>query len=251
LLHGGGLDSAGLSWKHVLPELAADYRVYAPDWPGYGESDLPDGPVSVAYYVGVLGRFLDALDLESASLVGISMGGGAALGFAIQTPDRVDRLVAVDSYGLGGTIPGGPLGYYFVRMRRVTDLTWRLLASSRRATALALRAVVAPGNLSPALVTDVQAELDRRDAGRAWNAFQQNEVGRRGLRTNYLDDLSDLDVETLLVHGERDSLVSVSWAVRAHALLPQSSLRVLGDCGHWPPRERPETFVRVVREFLG
>lgn len=250
LLHGGGLDSAALSWRDALPALAADRTVYAPDWPGYGESDPPDGSPSVAYYADVLGRFLDALDLDRVSLVGISMGGGVALGFALDHPSRVERLVAVDSLGLGSRSPGGPLGAMFVRLPVVNGLPFAAMAQSRWLTAQTLREIVAPENLTADLVDEALTELRRPRAAEAWTAFQRNEVGFDGLETDYTDRLADLRPPTLFVHGEDDPLIPVSWSVRAASLAPDAEVRVIPDCGHWPPRERPEEFAEAVRAFL-
>lgn len=250
LFHGGGLDSTALSWKYVLPALAAERTVYAPDWPGYGESDSPDGPPSVEYYVSILGRFLDALELDRVLLVGISMGGAAALGFALQHPEQVERLVAVDSYGLGKRIPGGPLGAAFVGVPSLTEATFAAMGHSRWAAKQAVAAVVPRENLTPELVDDALAELRRPRAGNAWAAFQREEVGFDGLQTDFTDRLSDLRVPTLFVHGEEDPLIPVDWSVRARTLAPEASIKVLADCGHWPPREKPDEFVAAVREFL-
>ena len=250
LLHGGGVDAAAFSWKRTLPALADEFRVYAPDWPGYGESGPPTRRATVEYYVDVLGDFLDELDLPAASVVGISMGGGVALGFALSRPDRVRRLVLVDSYGLGGAVPGGALSAALAGTPGAISVIWELLGRSRRLTALAVRAAVDPRNLTSELVDDAHAEVRRPDAGRAWAAFQRAEVGRHGLHTNYLDRLPDLAVPTLLVHGERDSFVPVEWATRAAALIPDAEVRVFADCGHVPPRERPDAFVAAVGKFL-
>ncbi|WP_266077583.1 alpha/beta fold hydrolase [Haladaptatus caseinilyticus] len=246
LLHGGGFDSAGLSWKHTIPALADDFRVIAPDLPGYGGSDPPDASVSMEYYVSVLGRFLDAVAIDTTALIGISMGGGIALGFALDDPDRVSKLVLVDSYGLGGTVPGGPLGYAFTRLG-LTGLTFSLLSRSRTMTALALRSVI-EGKPDDVLVSEAFAGLRRHD-GTTWDAFQKNEVGPWGLRTNYIGRLPDLAVPTLVVHGEHDPIVPVSWAVRAGTLIPDVKARLIPNCGHMPPREKPTEFNELVREF--
>ncbi len=107
LLHGGGYDSAALSYGRSIGPLSRRHRVFAPDWPGYGRSDKPKVRYSTEYYVGFLGRLMDVLGLERVSLVGISMGGAIALGFRLRSPDRVERLVLVDSHGLGGEVPRG------------------------------------------------------------------------------------------------------------------------------------------------
>ncbi|MFC7137082.1 alpha/beta fold hydrolase [Halobaculum litoreum] len=251
LLHGGGLDEAALSWRETFPALADVRPVYALDWPGYGGSDRPDAPYSIPYYRDTLAGFLDAVGLDRVALVGVSMGGGAALGYTLDAPDRVDRLVLVDSYGLGGRIPGGPLGYLFTRLPFVTDLAWAALRRSRLLLWVALRGIVGSGDaVTPALLDDAVRAVRRGDAGRSFTAFQRSEVGPTGLRTNYVDRLPDLTVPTLVVHGEADPLVPVAWAVRAGTLIPDATTRVLPDCGHWPPRECPDRFLELVEEFL-
>ena len=251
LLHGGGLDEAAVSWRETLPALARDHTVYAPDWPGYGESGRPDAPYSIPYYRDALGGFLDALGLDRVALVGVSMGGGAALAYALDRPDRVRRLVLVDSYGLGGRIPGGYLGYVFTRIPFLARVVWAALRRNRVLLRLMLRGIVAGGDaVPPALVDDAARAVRRDDAGRSFTTFQRNEVGPTGLRSNYVDRLPDLSVPTLVVHGEADPLVPVAWAVRAGTLVPDATVRVLPDCGHWPPRERPERFVDLVAAFL-
>src|SRR3712207_2289135 len=91
LLHGGGYDSAYLSYKPSIGPISQYYRVFAPDWPGYGESDKPKVRYSTGYYVDFLGQLMDALGLEKASLVGISMGGAISLGFGLRWPQRVEK----------------------------------------------------------------------------------------------------------------------------------------------------------------
>jgi pimeloyl-ACP methyl ester carboxylesterase len=122
LLHGGGIDSAAFSYRHTIGALAGDHRVFAPDWPGYGESDKPDIDYTMSFYVGFLKKLMDSLGFERVSLVGISLGGGAALGFALDFPERVEKLVLVDSNGLGGDVPWGRLGYLLVHAPLVNTM---------------------------------------------------------------------------------------------------------------------------------
>jgi len=110
LLHGGGIDSADFTYRFAIGPLSQEHRVFAPDWPGFGRIDKPQVEYTVPFFIDFLGRLLDALGLERTSLVGLSMGGAAALGFALRSPDRVEKLVLVDSYGLGGNVPWGRLG---------------------------------------------------------------------------------------------------------------------------------------------
>src|SRR6266700_7183242 len=93
LLHGGGIDSALISWGAIIGQLAAQHRVFAPDLPGYGESATPDIAYTLDYYVHFLEHFMDTLNLERACLIGLSLGGGIALNFTLRSPLRVEKLV--------------------------------------------------------------------------------------------------------------------------------------------------------------
>jgi len=99
LLHG---DSASaLDWSWVLPKLGATHQVYAPDFPGFGESAKPNRDYSLEFFKQFLGDFLDALGIERAVLVGNSLGGLISLRFALSHPEQVAALILVDSSGLG------------------------------------------------------------------------------------------------------------------------------------------------------
>jgi pimeloyl-ACP methyl ester carboxylesterase len=252
LVHGGGIDSAAVSWKETFPALADSYRVYALDLPGYGKSDpVPaDAVPDVAYYVDVLGRFYEELNPLETTLVGISMGGAVALGYTLDTPARVSRLVLVDSYGLGEEIPGGTLGAALVRVPFLLEATWWAMRRSRRLTRRALRAVVHPDNFEEELLEEGYSELQRPHAADAYRRFQRAEVGWGGLRTNYADRMDELPVPTLFVHGEDDPLVPADWAKRASDAAPVADRFFLTDCGHWPPRECPEAFVARLEAWL-
>jgi pimeloyl-ACP methyl ester carboxylesterase len=251
LLHGGGLDSAAVSWREALPALADGYQVFAPDLPGYGESDSPEAPYSIEYFTHTLSGFMDALNIAHASLVGISMGGGIAISYALAHPDRVDRLVAVDSYGLTSEVPGGKLGYLVVRLPQFRRLTYGALRRSRRLTRASVRRMVgSPDVVTPGMVVEIEREAKREDAGRAFNRFQRAEIGWQGLNTEFTDRLDELSVPTLFVHGTEDTLVPVEASIRAATLVPEAKLEIMDGVGHWPPRERPEEFVAVVRDFL-
>lgn len=251
LLHGGGTDSAALSWKEAIPALAASHRVYAPDWPGFGDSDKPDIPYSMETFINCLGGLMDALGLTRASLVGISLGGGVALGYTLRSPERVDRLVLVDSYGLQDKAPFPLLSYLFVRMPFVNELTWALMASSREMVRWTLRQMFHdPSRVSEELVDEAYQLMRQPGVGRAWRSLQRSEITPRGVRTVYLDRLGEITAPTLILHGAQDVLVPVACAKEAHARIKGSVFHLVEGSGHWLPREKPEEFNRLVAEFL-
>ncbi|WP_435347298.1 alpha/beta fold hydrolase [Haloarchaeobius sp. HRN-SO-5] len=251
LLHGGGVDDADLSWLHTIETLAEEYQVYAPDWPGYGESD-PVAEPSIGTYRRVLDDFVDEVGLNSFALVGISMGGAVAIDFALDDPGRVDALGLVDSYGLGGSVPGGSMLYALANIPGMNATGWSMVGSSRLAAAMGLGNVVYDSStLDEGFVDAVHERANETDAGRAFTAFQRNEIGPSGqVATNYADSLDDLSMPTLLVHGEADPLFPVRWARRAADRIPDAELDVFEECGHWPTREFPEKFDSTLDSFL-
>jgi pimeloyl-ACP methyl ester carboxylesterase len=254
LLHGGGVDAADFSFHATIPVLAERFQVLAPDWPGYGESASPSPGWAFADYVAFLGRFLDALHIERASLVGLSLGGGVALGFALDRPERVERLVLADSYGLGRELLGGAASYLFVHSP-LNELSWSILRACGRNRSLArwtLRAALPchPERATEDLVDAFIRLVRRPDAGASWRDFQRSETRWLRYRTDLSDRLSELRMPTLLVHGERDPAVPVDWSKRAQARIAGSRLAIIPESGHVTPLEQPEAFNRVVRPFL-
>src|SRR5882757_4110083 len=99
LLHGIG-DNAD-TWRGLIPALARDYTVIAPDFLGHGRSDRPRADYSIAAYACGMRDLLSVLDVEQATIIGHSLGGGVAMQFAYQFPERCQRLVLVSTGGVG------------------------------------------------------------------------------------------------------------------------------------------------------
>ena len=251
LLHGGGFDSADFSYRYAIEPLSRLRPVLAIDWPGFGASDTPNLRYDLAYYARFLERLMDSLKIQRAALVGTSMGGGAALSFALRSPERVDKLVLVASYGLGKDVPYGRLGYFLVHAPLAAALVYETMRRSRRSLRWGLRRIIYdPRVVGDGLVEEARRLLNQPASGRAFHSFRKSEVGWDGLKTDLSYRLGELAAPTLLVHGDRDRVMPVEWAQRAHERLPDSELHVLRGCGHWPPRECPEEFNQVIVNFL-
>ena len=230
LLHGGGGDCR--QWGPSLPALAENYRVYAPDLPGFGQSPNPRDDWSVINFVRFVEDFVQALGLEAVRVVGHSLGGGVALGFAIHFPQRLERLVLVNSLGLSRGIAfwtrllSGALGMKWGQRTVAEALRWK---QRRRGLGQDLGASVAERQLY----------------------LVQHILGLRGQRLTFSPRLAEVRVPTLIVWGDRDPYLPVAQARRAHQLIPGSRLEVFPRCGHAPFRERPGEFHRLLRDFLG
>ncbi|MEH2536061.1 pimeloyl-ACP methyl ester carboxylesterase [Bradyrhizobium sp. AZCC 1588] len=252
LLHGSAFDAAGVSFASAISALATGCRVFAPDLPGFGDSDPMPGGWGFADYSAFLSPLMAELGLQRASLAGVSMGGGIALGFALEAPERVERLVLIDSACLDDALPGGRATWFGVHVPGLSALQWRILASNRRLTGWALRRATPhrPEQVTPMLLDRVMRLLRKPGAAAALRDWERREVGWRGLRTSYVDRLPALTVSTLILHGADDPLLPVAIAERAHRLIPNARLEVIPDCGHLAPLDQPAAVSRALSEFL-
>jgi len=251
LLHGGGADSATLSWALTIEALAQQHRVYAPDLPGYGDSDRPDIVYTTNYYLKFVCDLLDVLGLARASVAGLSMGGGIALGLALNYPDRVDKLIPVDSYGLQSHVAIHKLSYLVVWTPGMNEMTWALLRRSRWMARYSMRSILHnPGALTADLFDELMREAHKPHAGRAFHSYQKDELHWNDLQTCFMPRLSEISAPTLIIHGAQDSLVPLAVAQQASQLIPQCQLHVIDQCSHWPQRDNPAEFNHVIAEFL-
>ena len=251
LIHGAGIDSALLSYRSVIDPLSECHSIFAPDLPGYGESDKPKIRYTTEFYTGFIAHFMDTLGLQKTSLVGHSMGGAIAMGFALLLPDRVDKLVLVSSYGLGHKIPRRLWALLVLRIPFLNEILWKSVAYSRWLAKRSLQSTICdPAIITDELVEEAQREVCRPGSGYAFRSYQKSELTKRGLRTGFAEDLGQLACPTLIVHGAQDKIIPLIWARNAHALISNSKLCILDNCGHLPQREKPEEFNQAVLGFL-
>lgn len=250
-LHGLGGSSA--TWTPVLQRLGGVARVIAPDLLGHGGSAAPDsGDYSPAGHATWLRDLLNALGLDRVTVVGHSFGGGVAMQFAYQYPERVQRLVLVASGGLGPEVS--------VALRAAclpgSAAVVRLLAAAApsRLGAVARRVALGLGVADESVlnaVADGLASLADPGARQAFLCTVRFALGPSGQRLDARDYLHLLDSEqVLLVAGRGDNCIPFEHTVAAHHLLPGSRL-VLLDTGHFPHREQSDTFANVLLSFLG
>jgi pimeloyl-ACP methyl ester carboxylesterase len=251
LLHGAGVDSARLSWELAIGPLAQEHRVFAPDLPGYGQSDKPDVAYNAEFYINFLAHLLDALQLPRVSLVGLSMGGAIVLGFTLKYPERVNRLVPVDPYGIIPKVAWHKLSYLYV-ITPLNEWSYGLFKRSRSMVRWSLLSslISSPERLSEQLVDEVFQASQDPQAGKAFASFQRYEMSWSGLRTNYTDRLHEISAPTLFINGEKDQGVPLIYAKQAHERVKGSQLYVMAGCLHWPMRDKPDEFNRVLVDFL-
>jgi pimeloyl-ACP methyl ester carboxylesterase len=249
LLH--GITGSSKTWEDLIPRLSRHYRVIAPDLIGHGESAKPPGDYSLGAYANLLRDLLEALGEERGTIVGHSLGGGVALQFAYQYPERCERLVLVSSGGLGrevhpilraAALPGAEL-----------ILPWLSLAAARGVGTI----VRALGHLGFRGSTDLAeawrsfVSLGESEARRAFLTTVRGIIDLGGQRVSAVDKLYlAADMPTLIVWGARDPLIPVTHAFGAHQITPQSRLEIFPRAGHYPYLDDPEHFAKVLLEFM-
>ncbi|MBC7630052.1 alpha/beta fold hydrolase [Aeromicrobium sp.] len=248
LLHGLGCDSS--TWVDVIPTLAEHFTVIAPDLLGHGESDKPDADYSLGGYANGMRDLLTILGIDKATVVGHSFGGGVAMQFAYQFPDRTERVVLVSTGGLGRevtplvrllTIPGSGAALAVATFR-----PWRpLVAGGMRA--LSRSPLSATRDLDEvARIYETLADPATRKAVQRVTSHVLNWRGQFVTMTDrsYLARM----MPVVVIWGRHDMVIPASHADFAPTQV--SDVHVLEDAGHFPHKDHPAEFCRIVEEFI-
>jgi pimeloyl-ACP methyl ester carboxylesterase len=247
-----GITSSSATWDRVLPRLARRYTVLAPDLLGHGHSDKLRGDYSVGAHANTIRDLLDELGHDSASFVGHSLGGGVAMQFAYQYPHQVDRLVLVAPGGFGREVSA------LLRAASVTGsgpllalAAWAPIVRAGTLLTQTLGRIGVHGNTDLEEVGRAYALLADRDSRRAFIHTLRSVVDYNGQRVSALDRIArTARIPSLIVWGEDDRVVPARQGRDALEAAPHIDLKVFKHTGHFPHRDDPARFARVVDEFL-
>ncbi|GAB2646257.1 alpha/beta fold hydrolase [Prescottella soli] len=243
LLHGSGAGvSAWANWRGLIPVLAENFRVIAPDLVGFGHTSLPEPARFEIFdtWIDQILALLDGLDIPKVHVVGNSFGGGLALHLATRFPDRLGRIVLM---GAGG------VKFDFTPE---LDALWGYTPSVEN-----MKKIMDIMAYDRSLVTDELAELRYRATIRpgAQEAFEMvfPEPRQRHLDAQIVPDdaLAKIEHEVLILHGREDRVVPVAASQHMFDTIPNSQLHVFGKCGHWTQIEHANRFQQLVGQFLG
>jgi pimeloyl-ACP methyl ester carboxylesterase len=250
LIH--GITGRSDQWEPVIEHLAGAHKVLAPDLLGHGESAKPRGDYSLGAYASGIRDIMVALGHERATIVGHSLGGGIAMQFAYQFPERTERLVLVSSGGLGrevhrllraATLPGSELVLPLLTHARV------LAAGEAAARALGFLRLQAGTDLAE--VARGFGSLGDAEARSAFIETMRAVLDPRGQRVSALDRLYLAEaLPSLIAWGDSDPVIPADHGRAAHAAMPGSRLELFSGVGHFPQLERPYEFARVLAEFI-
>jgi len=249
LIH--GLGGSVESWIRNVRALGEHHPVYALDLPGFGRSDKPSAaPYTFSYFASFVRDFIVHHGFDRANLVGLSMGGGTSLQFAIDYPDRLDKLVLVDAAGLADDEP-----HRFFRLAALPLIGEWLMRPSREGAAESWRICLYDTNLITEELVDRAYELSSLPgAKRSFLATTRALIGPFGRRERVLrpiqENLDAIQAPTLVVWGREDEVLSVSGAYVAQDQIPDAKLHIFERCGHVPQFECAEGFNDLVLGFL-
>ena len=260
-LHGGtgpvlllihGIGDSSRTWLPVLPMLAEHYTVLAPDLLGHGDSDKPRADYSLGGFANGMRDLLAVLDIERATVVGHSLGGGIALQFAYQYPELCERLVLIASGGLGA------------------EVTPLLRAAVLPGAGFAIGATVRlPLRLPIWAATHLAGRLgllnshDVRELVAVWSGLRDASTRSAFLRTlRSVVDLHGQSVSSrdrlylaagipmLLIWGSKDPVLPVTHARTLASELDACRLEIVPGAGHLPHHADPVHVVQAIREFV-
>jgi pimeloyl-ACP methyl ester carboxylesterase len=239
LIH--GMVNSSRHWERVALALADRYTVIAPDLLGHGDSATPRGDYSLGAHAATIRDLLSAIGVDRASIVGHSLGGGVAMQFFWQFPQRTQRLVLVSSGGLGHEV--SPL----LRSLALPGIGFAVAAAAHPAVVRAF----ARGGVQGRAIARALRPLAQPGARRAFLQTLQSVIDVRGQRVSAVDRLYLLEaMPTLIVWGERDNTIPVSHGRAAHAAIPHSRFVTLPAAAHFPHLEDPAGLAEVLGDFL-
>jgi pimeloyl-ACP methyl ester carboxylesterase len=231
-------------WCELAPRLADRFAVIAPDWPGMGHSEAWPGGATPFHMADRLRAMLDAWGLGRVALAGLDMGGQPALAFAARYPDRIDRLIVMNSL-----VQWDEETSWEIRVLR--RFGWNRLILRRLPRAVFWRAERTFLPRGVRLPPELRADL--------WGAFRRPEVrafiakmcaGYQGTLPRLAELYPTIAAPTLILWAGRDPHFPVAHAERLHAAIPGSRLEILRDAGHWMPWHRAAEVASRIRAFL-
>jgi pimeloyl-ACP methyl ester carboxylesterase len=250
LLHGLGCDHT--TWDPVLDSLAKRYTVVAPDLLGHGRSDKPRADYSVGGYANGMRDLISVLGIDKVTVVGHSLGGGVAMQFAYQYPERTERLVLVAPGGFGPEVTPLIRAITTPGFHQVTGVL--TLPGLRHIGATGLR-VLARSPLRKARDLDEVARIFESFADSRTRAAIRHVVRAVVDWKGQIVTMTDRAYLTehmpiCMIWGDDDMVIPTRHALTAGAVAPKAAVEIIPNAGHFPHKDHPQRFVKLLNDFV-
>jgi len=249
LIHGFGAST--YTWRFVAPELAKTHWVIAVDLKGFGQSDKPfDERYSIFDQAELLAQLIEEKDLRNLTLVGHSFGGGVALLLALQANKRLDgritRLVLLDSIAYPQHIP---VFFRLLDVPLVSQLGVRMVPPSVQTRVALEIAYFDDSKIDPAEIEAYAAPL-KTAAGKHAIIHSARQILPEDI-AELSESYKTIELPTLILWCDHDRIVPLEVGLRLRRTLPNSTLRLVEDCGHMPQEEQPASTLSQILGFIG
>jgi pimeloyl-ACP methyl ester carboxylesterase len=249
LIHGFGAST--FTWRFVAPEFAKSHRVIAVDLKGFGLSDKPfDGRYSVYDQAELLAQLIEDKDLRDLTLVGHSFGGGVALLLALEANRRLDgritRLVLLDSIAFPQNIP---VFFRLLDVPLVSQIGVRMVPPSVQARVALQIAYFDDSKIDPEEIELYAAPL-KTAAGKHAIIYSARQIVPEDI-AELSERYKTIELPTLILWCDHDRIVPLEVGIKLRRTLPNSTLRLVEECGHMPQEEQPASTLALIRGFIG
>jgi pimeloyl-ACP methyl ester carboxylesterase len=249
LIHGFGAST--FTWRFVAPELAKNHRVIAVDLKGFGQSDKPfDGRYSVYDQAELLAQLIEDKDLRDLTLVGHSFGGGVALLLALEANRRLDgritRLVLLDSIAFPQNIP---VFFRLLDVPLVSQIGVRMVPPSVQARVALQIAYFDDSKIDPEEIELYAAPL-KTAAGKHAIIHSARQIVPEDI-AELSERYKTIELPTLILWCDHDRIVPLEVGIKLRRTLPNSTLRLVEECGHMPQEEQPASTLALIKGFIG
>ncbi len=250
LIH--GMINSSRHWNEVAGQLSGSYRVIAPDLIGHGDAATPRGDYSLGAHAAAIRDLLTTIGVERATIVGHSLGGGVAMQFFYQFPQRTERLALISSGGLGHDVSpllrGAALPGSATLLRLATGPR---IVSGLAAAGARLRERGNSTGVYLAAVARALAPLQEPGSRRAFLQTLRAVIDVQGQKVSARDRLYLLgEMPTLIVWGERDRTIPLAHGLEAQQSIPNCRFETLPRAAHFPNLEDPEGLAAVLGDWL-
>jgi uncharacterized protein (TIGR00369 family) len=243
LLH--GIPSSSYLWRDLIDPLSATFDVLAPDLLGYGDSDKRlDADLSIAAQARYMVAFMETLGVHQAAVIGHDIGGGVAQLMAVDEPQRVARLILIDS-AVDNNWPVPVIA-------RLKEPAWDQIMVNidmRKG----LREGLEKGMVTPGRVTDEVVDEWTRPfqdlGGRRAYLRAARALNNRDLlsRSKHIDEI---ETPTLILWGANDAFLEPRWAEVLQRKFRNSTVEIIDPGGHFLPLDRPDVVIEAITRFL-
>ncbi len=243
-----GIPTSSFLWRDMIEELSAHGRIIAPDLPGFGFSDPPhDGDYTISNYASLLEAFLEALDLEQATLICHDYGGPIVLTYALRNPKKYQRLIILDTF-LHNDLPPWPLSYKIAKVWPFGEIFMALSGKSIARSALEV-GVIDKARISEGIVQRYYIPDGNPD--------KLNKTMLGTLRVDYRSDLEfieknlrTIEKPTLILWGESDEYLPLYLGERIQKDIKDSKMVIIPNCGHFVPEDQPARAAKLIINSL-